>query len=60
MAGVAITRTESTAPQLRAEATRTKDARASRRMPAIALVVEGADRTTAAWNCGMDRQTLRD
>jgi transposase len=49
-----------TAPQLRAAAARTKDARASRRMLAIALVVEGADRTTAARNCGMDRQTLRD
>ena len=52
MAGVAITRTEFTAPQLRAAAAHTKDARASRRMLAIALVVEGADRTTAARNCG--------
>ena len=26
---------------------------------AIALVLEGADRTTAAATCGMDRQTLR-
>jgi len=60
MAGVAIKRTELTAPQLRATAVRTKDERASRRMLAIALVLEGADRTTAARNCGMDRQTLRD
>jgi transposase len=37
-----------------------KDARASRRMLAIALVLEGMDRTTAARNCGMDRQTLCD
>ena len=29
-------------------------------MLAIALVLEGADRTTAAGTCGMDRQTLRD
>ena len=29
-------------------------------MLAIALVMEGADRTTAARTCGMDRQTLRD
>jgi transposase len=32
----------------------------ARRMLAIALVMEGADRTTAARSCGMDRQTLRD
>ena len=31
-----------------------------RRMLAIALVLEGADRTTAAQTCGMDRQTRRD
>lgn len=29
-------------------------------MLAIALVMEGVDRTTAARTCGMDRQTLRD
>lgn len=29
-------------------------------MLAIALVLEGADRTTAAKSCGMERQTLRD
>ena len=29
-------------------------------MLAIALVLEGADRRTAAETCGMDRQTLRD
>lgn len=29
-------------------------------MRALALVLEGADRTTAARSCGMDRQTLRD
>jgi transposase len=29
-------------------------------MLAIALVLEGVDRTTAAETCGMDRQTLRD
>lgn len=60
MAGVSITRTELTAPELRLAAARTKDARASRRMLAIALVLEGMDRTTAARTCGMDRQTLRD
>ena len=59
MAGIAITRRELTAVELRAAAGRTKDARAARRMLAIALVLEGADRTTAAGTCGMDRQTLR-
>jgi transposase len=56
---VEVTRRELTA-ELRAAAGRTKDARAARRMLAIALVLESADRTTAAETCGMDRQTLRD
>ena len=60
MAGIAITRRELTAVELRRAAGRTKDARAARRMLAIALVLEGVDRTTAAATCGMDRQTLRD
>ena len=60
MAGIAITRQELTATELRAAAGKTRDARAARRMLAIALVLEGADRTTAAQTCGMDRQTLRD
>ena len=59
MAGIAITRRDLTAVALRAAAGRTKDARAARRMLAIALVLEGADRATAAETCGMDRQTLR-
>ncbi len=59
MAGIAITRGELTASELRAAAGRTKDARAARRMLAIALVLEGVDRMTAAQTCGMDRQTLR-
>ena len=60
IAGIAITRQELTATELRAAAGKTRDARAARRMLAIALVLEGADRTTAAQTCGMDRQTLRD
>ena len=59
MAGIAITRRELTASQLRAAAGKTKGARAARRMLAIALVLEGAPRRTAAATCGMDRQTLR-
>ena len=60
MAGIAITRRELTATELRAAAGKTKDARAARRMLGIALVLEGVDRETAAKTCGMDRQTLRD
>ena len=57
---VEITRTEFTPPDLRREAARAKDARASRRMLALALVLDGKSRTEAAQSCGMDRQTLRD
>ncbi len=60
MAGIAISRKELTALELRAAAGKTRDARAARRMLAIALVLEGVDRATAAQTCGMDRQTLRD
>lgn len=37
-----------------------KDGRLSRRLLAIALVLERASRKVAAESCGMDRQTLRD
>jgi len=57
---VAITRTDLSARELRAAASKAKDAKAARRMLALALVLEGADRKTAAESCGMDRQTLRD
>lgn len=57
---VAITRTDLSARDLRVAAAKAKDAKAARRMLAIALVLEGVDRRTAAENCGMDRQTLRD
>ncbi len=57
---VAITRTDLDATDLRVEATRCKDAAASRRMLALALVLEGRNRTEAARATGMDRQTLRD
>lgn len=60
MAAIAITRTELSSAQLRAAAGREKDSPASRRMLALALVLDGVDRTTAARTCGMDRQTLRD
>jgi transposase len=57
---VAITRTDLSARELRVSAAKATDAKAARRMLAIALVLEGVDRKTAAETCGMDRQTLRD
>jgi transposase len=57
---IAIARLDLTAADLRAAATRTKNASAARRMLCLAMVLEGSDRTTAAEACGMDRQTLRD
>src|SRR3981081_2003055 len=57
---VAITRVELTAAELRAAAGREKDGSAARRMLALAMVLDGADRKSAAETCGMDRQTLRD
>src|SRR5438105_14292505 len=57
---VAITREELGAVELRREARRCRDARAARRMLALALVLEGSSREEAARAAGMDRQTLRD
>src|SRR5689334_15824242 len=57
---VAVTRKEPGAVELRREAARCRDARAARRMLALALVLEGASRAEAARAAGMDRQTLRD
>jgi transposase len=60
MTAISITRTDMTSGRLRASASREKNSAASRRMLALALVLEGSDRTSAAETCGMDRQTLRD
>ena len=57
---VAVTRREPGAAELQWEAGRCRDARAARRMLALALVLEGASRAAAARAAGMDRQTLRD
>jgi transposase len=57
---VAITRRELGAGELRREAGRCRDAKAARRMLALALVLEGCSRAIAARHAGMDRQTLRD
>jgi transposase len=57
---VAITRLDLSATELRAAARRTEDAKAARRILAIALVLEGWSRQAAAAACAMDRQTPRD
>ena len=57
---VMITRQDLSVDDLRRAAVRTGDAKAARRMLAIALVLEGRSREDAAEACGMDRQTLRD
>src|SRR3954454_20812283 len=57
---VAIARKEPGAVGLRREARRCRDTAASRRMLALALVLEGASREEAARAAGMDRQSLRD
>src|SRR5665213_4594667 len=60
MAAIAVTQSDLTAMELRVAAGREKNSAASRRMLALAMVLDGADRTSAAKTCGMDRQTLRD
>src|SRR3954471_7856292 len=57
---VAITREEPGAVERRREAARCRDARAARRMLALALVLDGSSREEAARAAGMDRQNLRD
>ena len=57
---VAITRTEHTAADLRLLAARSDDAAVTRRLLALALVLDGRKRKDAAQLAGMDRQTLRD
>ena len=64
-AAVSITRLDLSASALRAAAGKAKNAAAARRMLALAMVLEGCDRTPAANTCGMntcgmDRQPLRD
>ncbi len=59
-APVKIIRTDIDAAGLRRLAGRARTVAASRRMLAIAAVMEGASRTAAAQAAGMDRQTLVD
>jgi transposase len=60
MAGVAITRTDMSAANLRAAARLSANARQALRILAIAMVLDGFRREEAARLCGMDRQSLRD
>ena len=55
--GVKIEREDMSAQELRRLAGRVKGGRVSRRLLAMALVLEGASRKVAAESCGMDRQT---
>jgi transposase len=57
---VQVTRTDHTAAELRAAARKTADGAQVRRLLAVALILEGHARATAAERSGMDRQTLRD
>lgn len=59
-AAIGITRSNHTAAELRVSAARNGDAAKSRRLLAIAMVLEGTSRLDAARQAGMDRQTLRD
>ena len=59
-AAVAISRTDHTPEALCGLVGKCANAVQTRRMPAIALVLEGASRMDAARQSGMDRQTLRD
>jgi transposase len=59
-AAVRVARRDLTAAELRRAASRSRAAKVARRILAIALVLEGVDRKTAAETCGMERQTLRD
>jgi len=59
-APIRITREDLDAAGLRRAARRASSVAASRRMLALALVLEGTSRTEAAQAAGMDRQTLRD
>ena len=60
MSAVEITPQGLSISQLRAEATRTADAKQARRILAIAMVLDGHSRLVAAQAGGMERQTLRD
>jgi transposase len=59
-AAVVVTRIEHTPAELRVFAGRSNEPSQTRRLLAIAMVLEGSSRLDAARRAGMDRQTLRD
>jgi transposase len=59
-AAIKITCMDYTAAELRAVAAKCIDADKTRRLLAIAMMLDGARRIDAARQTGMDRQTLRD
>ena len=59
-AGLKIMRLEHTAAELRRVASKKHNGAETRRLLALALVLEGVSRSEAASQAGMDRQTLRD
>ena len=59
-APVKVTRTDHTPAELRELAANSRDAAQTRRLLAIAMVLDGSNRADAARQAGMDRQTLRD
>ena len=59
-AAVRVIRAEHTPQDLRSLASKSRDGAQTRRLLAIAMVLEGASRLEAARQAGMDRQTLRD
>ena len=58
--GIAITRKDESAEELRRMARLCRNVAQARRLLAIALVTDGHSRTDAATAGGMDRQSLRD
>jgi len=57
-AAVKTTRMDRTTAELRVRATKRRDSTLSRRLLAIAMVLEGGAREDASRQAGMDRQTL--
>jgi len=59
-AAIKITWMDYSAAELRAVAAKSSDGDQTRRLLAIAMILDGASRLNAARQAGMDRQTLRD
>jgi transposase len=59
-AAVRIARCDRSSAELRSLAAKVQDAAQSRRLLALAMVLDGVSRLEAARQTGMDRQTLRD